>query len=390
MSFETSAELSLTVDEGDLKNVQQQIEDGIGTTAVGVTDGGSMSAQSAGSSGGGRGRRARRSMRLAETRTELLEDAVVYLEDIEDKVGGGDGGGAGGIFTELLGSATETAGDAAIEAGDTVAETLTNVLTGTAASALGNTISSAITNSDVSVSSDIAKPEWAPLTVRKPGWKIEVEDPTNGTDGPIGGPVPVPDIPPLSVPELPSIDAPDSIAVNRDPLPVEDTTLPVQDVGPITVSLDTRSGSNRGGGGSRRGLLQRTGSALDDAGARGADMLLPGSPPASVTKRLGEGGTPVGRPFEALGRGFDTVNPFTSGGFGSGNRPSGTGGGQMDVSVTHSPTYRVDVDPRRLDRLADRIVTEIEENVERDIVDLEREINDLRSNLDELEREITN
>ena len=96
MSFETTAELSLTVDEGDLQNVKQQIESEIGTTAVGVTDGGSMSAQSASSSGGGRGRRARRSMRLAETRNEYLEDVALYLESIDDKVGGGGGGGGAG------------------------------------------------------------------------------------------------------------------------------------------------------------------------------------------------------------------------------------------------------------------------------------------------------
>ena len=141
MSFETSAELSLTVDEGDLQNVKQQIESEIGTTAVGVTDGGSMSAQSAGSSGGGRGRRARRSMRLAETRNEYLEDVALYLESIDDKVGGGGGGGgAGGIFTELFGAGAESGADLAIEGGSTAIDGITTAVGTAVGQAVGGLV----------------------------------------------------------------------------------------------------------------------------------------------------------------------------------------------------------------------------------------------------------
>ena len=346
MSFETSAELSLTVDEGDLQNVKQQIESEIGTTAVGVTDGGSMSAQSAGSSGGGRGRRARRSMRLAETRTELLEDAVVYLEGIEDKVGGGGGGGVGGIFTELFGSATETAGDAAIEAGDTVAEALTDVLTGTAASALGNTISSAITGSEVAV-------EDTTLTVRRPDW---LDDVGRRFD---------PDV---------DLDIPDTIAVERDPLPVqrdvlpvEREPLPVEDVGPISVTVSGRTSQEptsktRGSGDSTR--VQLGGDNGISIGRRGVQVG-------------GDSGITIGR------------DPTASSSSQSGNGARPTATSARDVTVTHTPTYRVDVDPRRLDSLADRIVSDIEENVQRDIEELDRKLEDLESDLNDLEREIT-
>ncbi|OYR75150.1 hypothetical protein DJ84_23650, partial [Halorubrum ezzemoulense] len=60
-----------------------------------------------------------------------------------------------------------------------------------------------------------------------------------------------------------------------------------------------------------------------------------------------------------------------------------------EVTVTHSPTYNVDVDPRRLDSLADRIVSEIEDGVERDIDALEDDLQELERDLQELDREIT-
>jgi hypothetical protein len=401
MSFETEAKLTLTVDEGNLRNVQQQIEEGIGTTAVGVTDGGSMSAQSAGSSGSGRGRRARRSMRLAETRTEHLEDAVFYLESIDDAVSEGGLGGGGGLFAELLG----IGGDLGAEAAGTAAETATGLATDVAGTAIGQAaggiIAREISGSSVSVEG-ISKPPWVPLRVQKPEWKIGVERPTDGLDGPVGGPLPIPDIPPLEVPDIPSIDAPESISVDRDPLPVEnttlaventtlpveDTTLPVEDVGPITVAVDIGGVSGKRGGGSNRGAIQRAGGALDDIGARVAEFITGKDAPPSITEPLGEGGTPAGRPGETIGRLFDTTNPLTSGGFGSGSGSGGSGGTQLDVSVTHSPTYRVDVDPRKLDQMVSDIVSEIESNVERDIGELEQEIDDLRSNLDSLERDI--
>ena len=78
----------------------------------------------------------------------------------------------------------------------------------------------------------------------------------------------------------------------------------------------------------------------------------------------------------------------------TGTQSSGTGSASMsaptrEVTVTHSPTYNVDVDPRRLDSLADRIVSEIEDGIERDIDALEDDLDELERELQELEREIT-
>jgi len=95
--FGTLAELDLVVSDESLRNVQKQIESELGAVEIGgVTDGGAMSAQAGGSGGAGASRRGRQSFQMERTRTDLLEEAVIYLEEIEDKVGGGDGGGAGG------------------------------------------------------------------------------------------------------------------------------------------------------------------------------------------------------------------------------------------------------------------------------------------------------
>jgi len=60
-----------------------------------------------------------------------------------------------------------------------------------------------------------------------------------------------------------------------------------------------------------------------------------------------------------------------------------------EVTVTHSPTYRVDVDPRRLDSFADRIVSKIEDGVQRDLDKLEDTVEELQRDLTALERDIT-
>jgi len=225
--FGTLAELDLVVSDESLRNVQKQIESELGAVEIGVTDGGAMSAQAGGSGGAGASRRGRQSFQMERTRTDLLEEAVIYLEEIEDKVGGGDGGGAGGVFTELLGVAGETAGDAAIETGGTVADAITDVLTGTAATALGNTISSAITNSTVTV-------EDTTLTVKRPGWLDEL----TGRNIEFTPTVkPTFEAPDLDLGPDINLGVPDTVAVNRDPLPVQRDPLPV-DRDPLPVQRD--------------------------------------------------------------------------------------------------------------------------------------------------------
>ena len=71
MSFETAAELDLVVSDRALRNVRNQIESELGAVEMGVTDGGSMSAQSA-QSGSGGSRRRRESLRMERSRTEQI------------------------------------------------------------------------------------------------------------------------------------------------------------------------------------------------------------------------------------------------------------------------------------------------------------------------------
>ena len=372
MSFETGAELSLTVDEGDLRNVRQQIQDEIGTTAVGVTDGGSMSAQSAGGSGADSARRARRSMRLAETQTEHLEDIALYLESIDDVLseGGLLGGGGGlpgsGIFAEVVGAGAETAGDVGVEAGDAVADAVSDVLTGTVASTLGNTISSAINGSTVAV-------EPTPLPVEGGG-----SGGTNVTVTPTVRPTIEPDFgPDINLPDLPDLGVPDTLAVNRDPLPVQREPLPVEavdplpveDVGPITVAVETSTGGPS--------ASTSSGSGTDAPGG----VQIGGD--SGIT--LGPGGIQVGGD-SGITLGRDPGDP-TGTQSGSGRSPSTAP--SREVTVTHSPTYNVDVDPRRLDSLANRIVSEIGDGVERDIDALEDDLQEIERELQELEDEIT-
>jgi hypothetical protein len=382
MSFETEAELSLTVDEGDLRTVRQQIEDGIGATEVGVTDGGSMSAQSAASSGGGRG--ARRSMRLAETRTDLLDDAVLYLESIDDAVteGGliGGGGGGGGIFAELVGAGAETAGDVGIEAGDTVAEAVSDVLTGTAASALGNTISSAINGSTVDVEPNPLPVEGGgsggdSVTIAPDVGVSPTFKPTFSPD--VGTDINLPDLN-LGVPDTLSVDR-TPLPVEREPLPVADTTIPVEDVGPVTVRFKTGARASSGGG---RGAFQRGGDVLDDVGADLAEFFLPGDAPPSVSESLEKGGTRAGRPLETFGKFADTINPFTRGGFGSGSSSSTT----IESNVDVEPRITVDVDTDRLVKEVGREFDEAMSDVRSELID---RIEELEDDLDDLERGLT-
>lgn len=399
MSFETAAELDLVVSDRALRNVRNQIESELGAVEMGVTDGGTMSAQSArGGSGGSR--RRRESLRMERSRTEHLEEAVAYLEDIEDAVSEGGLGGGGGMLAELVG----IGGDLGAEAAGTAAETATGLATDVAGTALGQAAGSVIARQ---ISGSTVGVEDTTLSVERPDW---VDDVGGGRD--VFSPTIEPTVAPTFQPDLGldfglpdlsdlTLGIPDTLAVNREPLPVQRDPLPVENVGPlpveavdpITVTVETRSRrtstSADTGPQTGRGPFQRAGGVFDDIGADITEHLLSGDPPPSISEPLDEGGTISGRPLEALGKTADTVNPFTPGGFGSdGTTSTPASAPTQEVTVTHSPTYNVDVDPRRLDSLADRIVSEIEDGVERDIDALEDDLSELESDLQELEREI--
>lgn len=386
MSFETEAEVHLTIPSDDLRNVRQQIEESVGTTEVGVTDGGSMSAQAAG--GGGRGgrarRRARREFRWARERTDYLEDAVVYLESIDDSVGDG-GGGFGGVIGELIGAGAETAGDAAIEAGDTIADAITD----TATTALGNAVADAITNNQLNV-------EDTSLTVEEPGWTpIAVDDPSPFA-------VETPDAISVDAPSAIDVDDPSPLDVtDPSPLGVDDPSpltvesvdpLEVEDVGPIGVNVD--------------------GQAEDvdtDRPNVGVDVSTPGGrPPAEPSD---DGGFPGAlhedlpltetreeaiRTSTELVAGEETADDVLSN-IGAADRGTRRAGGQpgtataspQSVELTVDQTFDTEVVVDELRDFRNETLSEIEGMVDDAFDELESELDSVRSDIDDLERQIT-
>lgn len=101
----TTATLELEVPDPQLRQVRQTIESEIGATQVGVTDGGTASAQAArqGAGGARAQRRARMQHRWARERNEHLATIVEQLDDMEG-MGGGGGGGGGGLGIPSLGA----------------------------------------------------------------------------------------------------------------------------------------------------------------------------------------------------------------------------------------------------------------------------------------------
>jgi len=371
MSFETEAQLSLTIPRSELQNVQQQIEDSIGTVDVGATDGGSMSAQTTGASGGGRG--GRRVMRLAEERNEHLDDISIYLESVEDTLSeggllGGDGGGFGGIITELAGAGAETAGDVAIEAGDQVAEAIQDTLVGTVSTALGTSVSNAINGSEVDVADTTVPVTPNPLPV------------SGGGGG--GGTTVSPQFDPTFKPTLdvaPEFDLPDlefgspgTVRVDESqlPLPVDREPLPVEDVGPISVVVEARG---VGGSGRRSSEGVSFGQRLRDF----ARTVPGGDGVADVSRRGTE-------------RIFDIIPGVDSSDVGRGSQGRSTTSQPVGstVEVTHSPTYNMEVDPRRFDQLVTDVVDELEKRIERDIDEIRDDLETVESDLSDLERNI--
>ena len=142
--------------------------------------------------------------------------------------------------------------------------------------------------------------------------------------------------PEINLPDLPdlTLGIPDQLAVNREPLPVQRDPLPVEaidplpveDVGPITVAVETRTG--------RLAASTDSGSGSDPPGG----VQLGGE--NGIT--LGPGGIQVGGD-SGITLGRDPGDP-TGTQPGSGESTSASAPTQ-EVTVTHSPTYSVDVDP---------------------------------------------
>lgn len=369
-NFSTTALLDLQLDQQSLRNTKQEISEALDNVTVEVSAGGAMPDTGRGRSGPS----SRDAMRSTQTQTEHLEDAVYYLESIDDVLSeGGLLGGGGGMAAEILGIGGDFAAEGAGAAADTVSGLATDVAGTALGQAAGSVIARQISGSTVGV-------EPNPLPVE--GGSSGGTDVTVSPDvrfSPTIEPTFQPDLgPDINLPDL-NLGIPNTLAVNRDPLPVQRDPLPVEkieplaveDVGPITLAVET---SGRGGNGSSGGDTTLN----DDAFQRGIRRV------PFVGGVLGD----VDAELRGMNTRFATPNDPTerprSGQSGSVSRT-----GRVDVSVDHSPTYRVDVDPRRLDSLADRIISEIEDGVERDLNALKDDVSELERELQELENEIT-
>ncbi len=265
--FETTATLRIDVPDSELRNARQQIETSIGATSIGMTDGGTASAQAA--RGGGRQqRRARQSHRWERQRTEDTGDLLEEVRDLTGEEGGGivDGvlGGLTGVGGDALGAGALTAAAGAMTGAAKAHTGAATALTTAAAALGGSSVIDAIDSDDIDVDTDaledvegidgdgiaVEKPDWVPLEPpEEPEWvPIEVDDPgTVAYEGP--------ETLPYDGPESIPLDASDDT-----PLEVEDVPpLPVEPVDPIPIQVDVSAQGAAGaspsvGGGGLEGV----------------------------------------------------------------------------------------------------------------------------------------
>lgn len=414
--FGASIDLELTVPQRELDNVAQQIEDTVGVTEMGVTDGGSMSAQAA--NGGGRARRrARQSFRMERTRTSLLDDATVYLESIDDKVGELGGGGGGGVSSEITGALFETGGDAAIEGGSTLLDLGVETL----GTAIGNTISGLFGNGGGSPGEGeqpanplFGKPEWVPIKVSEPSWgPITVEDPGSVGFEELPGPVGYESLPgPVSFEELPGPvkfeEIPGPVGFETLPGPVGFETLPgpvsVEDVDPvevepIDVEVTVRApGTDGTSSRSREYEPDSVGDQFDESVADGVDFLTPGE-----DIRTDEEGGPGQSPGDWLqerwneGVGFITGQDSSGGGQTGGDAgssgPTRTTRQGGNTTTNEAPTVNVEVSvgstrvtvDAALDSLIDEVMDEVEREYDGQLDEIESDLREALNDIDSLQ-----
>ena len=376
MSFSTSALLEIDLDQQSVRDAKRTLSEELDNVTVDVSAGGAMP------SGGNGGVSTRGMLRRDEERNELLSDAVLYLESLDDTLSeggllGGGGGGFGGILTEIAGAGAETAGDVAVEAGDTVAEAIQDTLVGTVSTALGTTVSDAITNSEVAVADGPLPVTPNPLPVEGGGGSGTTVSPTVNTN-PKFSPTLKPTVdvaPEFDLPDL-EFGSPGTVRVDNSQLPLPVDRRPIQVDAPDAIPVDApeaitlRIGAP-GGSPSERdpGFFERAGDDLDEIATDGDG------------------------PFGPTGRAIDTVNPFTSGGYDVGDTGGGGGGSTGARAVIESnndvdlrPQYTINVDTDRLVDEVDRLVEDAQDEVRRELRD---EIESVKREIDDLERQIT-
>lgn len=104
MSFETTVELGIELDQGSLRSAKRAIESELGDVTVGVSGEGAAARATGGGGGGGAGggRRERRLFRWARRRTGDISEAVGVLGDIDGRLEGAVGGDGGKTELAML------------------------------------------------------------------------------------------------------------------------------------------------------------------------------------------------------------------------------------------------------------------------------------------------
>jgi len=239
--FGTSAAVALRLKDGETRRIKKQIESDIGAVEMGVSSGAAPSAQATPDGGqltGRRRRRERRTFRLAIQRTDDLETAVALLDDIEEKVGGNGGGGAlGGIFGALGDGAGGLFGGAALTGAASALSGAATALTGAAVALGGSEVADLAEDllGDEKVPIENVDDDGLPVNVPEDGLPVDVPEDGIGIDSPDDG-IPV-DTPDDGVP----IDEPEPIPVDEpggdDGIPVDDPSpLAVDDPSPLSVA----------------------------------------------------------------------------------------------------------------------------------------------------------
>ncbi|UHQ96463.1 hypothetical protein [Natrinema halophilum] len=404
--FETTATLEVELDDRSVNTVKQQLESELGTTEVGVADGGAMSAQVAtdGAGGGRERRRRRREYRWARERTDYLEETVSYLEEIEDKVGEGDGG----LLSDLLGGGA--IGGLLGGAGGVVGGAGGGVATGIGA-AVGSAVGSAVGDAISGEKVEVKEPDWTPLEVKKPENALEVDHPEEpyAVDHP-ENPYAVEDPSPLGVEDPSSLSVNDPSPLDVDdpsPLQVEEVDpLPVEDVDPVEISVDVTTGGSEGVKQPKVGNKPsiETSDGGDDGGIISdfRDELNPTKDgPISgyfdktdPSKQLDDAGDELNPTEHGPASRYMTDNsPFATDSTGEDastqrSRPANSNRGPTTTTVKTSVDPRpadidasvgpIDVNVRDLDRMVDQVVDAVEERVEEVRNDLEDQIDDLK------------
>lgn len=370
--FSTDAEISLTVPRRELRSARQEVEDALADIPVGMSVGG-------GRGGGGvenaarEQRRRRREFRWARQRTDDTEAQLEILENIEGELTeGGLGESAGGV-ANILGLGGDAAG-IATEVGGTIFDALGPGL----GSLLGTTIGQQLGGDGGGGGgggSPVQKPEWIPIQVDDPS-PLTVDD----TE------VSVEDAPPVEFVEPPTVkfEEPPTVGFEEPPIITVDKPewVPIQVEFMRVVSDDT---AREGGDTRREGILETTGGVLDDISA-GLINRIPGVNRPELARDISEGGRPINRPAETIGRildapGREIVDIF---GLDSGSqRTTTTGGGEVSASVATgdvSVTINADIENtvqsaiEELRRQQERQREELRRDLERQINDLERQI----------------